>query len=112
MTALKVFTESLKYLKEDALRTISTTTKRELLPSDFTWVLTVPAIWDSSAKQFMREAAIQVPQFLFRELLKFYLTVYNRVCRKSHKNTIVRSLPYKMKHLVATVIVIWLYIKS
>ncbi|CAI5677989.1 unnamed protein product [Oreochromis niloticus] len=57
--AMKVFTESLRYLKEDALETISGKTKREFIASDFTWVLTVPAIWDPSAKQFMREAATQ-----------------------------------------------------
>ena len=28
--------------------------------SDILWVLTVPAIWSDQAKQFMREAAIQV----------------------------------------------------
>ena len=27
---------------------------------DIFWVLTVPAIWDDSAKQFMREAAVNV----------------------------------------------------
>ncbi|XP_043987561.1 heat shock 70 kDa protein 12A-like [Gambusia affinis] len=60
MKALKVFSESLRFLKEDALRTISRNTKGKiLLASDFTWVLTVPAIWDLSSKQFMRKAAIQ-----------------------------------------------------
>ncbi|KAM9343935.1 uncharacterized protein KZ484_016320 [Pholidichthys leucotaenia] len=58
--ALKVFTEALRYLKEDALKTIaSNTSGKEFKSSDFTWVLTVPAIWDPSAKQFMREAATQ-----------------------------------------------------
>ncbi|XP_072253694.1 heat shock 70 kDa protein 12A-like [Leuresthes tenuis] len=58
MTALKVFTESLRFLKDDALKTISASTAgMKFLASDFTWVLTVPAIWDPSAKQFMREAA-------------------------------------------------------
>uniref|UniRef100_A0A3Q0SKD0 Heat shock protein family A (Hsp70) member 12A.2 n=1 Tax=Amphilophus citrinellus TaxID=61819 RepID=A0A3Q0SKD0_AMPCI len=59
--ALKVFTEALRYLKEDALKFISETTGGSLkfTASDFTWVLTVPAIWDPSAKQFMREAATQ-----------------------------------------------------
>lgn len=28
--------------------------------NDFTWVLTVPAIWDEPAKQFMQEAAEKV----------------------------------------------------
>ncbi|KAM9410597.1 heat shock 70 kDa protein 12A-like [Pholidichthys leucotaenia] len=56
--ALTVFAEALKFLKEDALKTIAENTEgRKFIASDFTWVLTVPAIWDSSAKQFMREAA-------------------------------------------------------
>ncbi|XP_017297027.1 heat shock 70 kDa protein 12A [Kryptolebias marmoratus] len=59
MTALKVFTETLGYLKSDALKTVTETTGRKLQASNFTWVLTVPAIWDHSAKQFMREAAAQ-----------------------------------------------------
>uniref|UniRef100_A0A3Q2R2E8 Heat shock 70 kDa protein 12A n=1 Tax=Fundulus heteroclitus TaxID=8078 RepID=A0A3Q2R2E8_FUNHE len=59
MKALKVFLESLKFLKKDALTTINSHTAVELIDSDFTWVLTVPAIWAPSAKQFMREAATQ-----------------------------------------------------
>uniref|UniRef100_A0A4W6BRX3 Heat shock protein family A (Hsp70) member 12A.2 n=1 Tax=Lates calcarifer TaxID=8187 RepID=A0A4W6BRX3_LATCA len=60
MKALKVFTEALRYLKEDALETIAANTAgRKFSASDFTWVLTVPAIWHPSAKQFMREAATQ-----------------------------------------------------
>ena len=31
-----------------------------LSPDEIHWVLTVPAIWDDAAKQFMREAAINV----------------------------------------------------
>lgn len=30
------------------------------LDSSVIWVLTVPAIWDESAKQFMEKAAIEV----------------------------------------------------
>ncbi|MED6233915.1 hypothetical protein ATANTOWER_019014 [Ataeniobius toweri] len=60
MKALKVFTEALRFLKYDAMETINSTTRgKKFIPSDFTWVLTVPAIWDPSAKQFMREAAMQ-----------------------------------------------------
>ncbi|XP_038138879.1 heat shock 70 kDa protein 12A-like [Cyprinodon tularosa] len=60
MEALKVFSESLRFLKDDALKTISYNMRgRNFKASDFTWVLTVPAIWDPSAKQFMREAAKQ-----------------------------------------------------
>uniref|UniRef100_UPI003AAF882A heat shock 70 kDa protein 12A-like n=1 Tax=Centroberyx gerrardi TaxID=166262 RepID=UPI003AAF882A len=60
MSALKVMIETLRYLKEHALKTISDNTAgRKFTASDFTWVLTVPAIWDPSAKQFMREAATE-----------------------------------------------------
>uniref|UniRef100_A0A3B4YFI2 Heat shock protein family A (Hsp70) member 12A.2 n=1 Tax=Seriola lalandi dorsalis TaxID=1841481 RepID=A0A3B4YFI2_SERLL len=63
MNALKVFTSALSYLKENALTTISTKAGKTFIASDFTWVLTVPAIWDPSAKQFMREAATRVTTF-------------------------------------------------
>ncbi|XP_047227050.1 heat shock 70 kDa protein 12A-like isoform X2 [Girardinichthys multiradiatus] len=60
MKALKVFSDSLRFLKDDALNTInSKAAGMKFNASDFTWVLTVPAIWDVSAKQFMREAATQ-----------------------------------------------------
>ncbi|CAI5677930.1 unnamed protein product [Oreochromis niloticus] len=59
MTAFKVFTAALWYLKEDALKIINANPEKKFTASDFTWVLTVPAIWDPSAKQFMREAATE-----------------------------------------------------
>nr|XP_015194949.1 PREDICTED: heat shock 70 kDa protein 12B-like isoform X1 [Lepisosteus oculatus] len=58
--ALQVFSESLRFLKDHALNTISDQTYwRQFIASDVTWVLTVPAIWDSKAKQFMRLAATE-----------------------------------------------------
>ncbi|XP_018590086.2 heat shock protein family A (Hsp70) member 12A.3 [Scleropages formosus] len=58
--AMKVFSESLRYLKDHALSTIGEhTSGKEFIASDVTWVLTVPAIWTAAAKQFMREAAVQ-----------------------------------------------------
>jgi len=66
MTAQKVFT-SIRFMKDDALKTISgSTAGRKFLASDFTWVLTVPAIWDPSAKQFMRKAATEVTLQILR----------------------------------------------
>lgn len=60
MKALDVFAAALQFLKEDALNTINNSTRKMKFEArDFTWVLTVPAIWDNAAKQFMREAAIQ-----------------------------------------------------
>lgn len=61
MKALTVFSESLRYLKDHALEKIKeNTTGKTFIASDVTWVLTVPAIWNAAAKQFMREAAIEV----------------------------------------------------
>uniref|UniRef100_A0A3B3XVS7 Heat shock protein family A (Hsp70) member 12A.2 n=1 Tax=Poecilia mexicana TaxID=48701 RepID=A0A3B3XVS7_9TELE len=59
MEALEVFSESLRFLKDDALETINAKTRTKLTPSDFTWVLTVPTIWEFSAKQFMKKAAMK-----------------------------------------------------
>ena len=61
MEAMKVFSESLRYLKDHALNMIRKhICGRTFSASDVTWALTVPAIWEPAAKQFMREAAIQV----------------------------------------------------
>ena len=46
-------------MKED-LEKISENRVAGLKPDDIHWVLTVPAIWNDSAKQFMRLAAEQV----------------------------------------------------
>lgn len=63
MEAMKVFSSAVGYLKDHML----TTCKRQLTgiqQSDITWVLTVPAIWTDSSKQFMREAAEKVDYLL------------------------------------------------
>ncbi|XP_033842513.1 heat shock 70 kDa protein 12A-like [Periophthalmus magnuspinnatus] len=60
MEALKVFSAALRFLKDDALEALDKETQnmaKGLL--NFTWVLTVPAIWDNPARQVMREAAVQ-----------------------------------------------------
>ncbi|KAM9343956.1 heat shock 70 kDa protein 12A-like [Pholidichthys leucotaenia] len=60
MKALKVVTEVLRFLMEDALKTISDNIcGRTFMVHDFTWVLTVPDQWGPSGKRFIREAATQ-----------------------------------------------------
>ncbi|KAL5019194.1 hypothetical protein ScPMuIL_004916 [Solemya velum] len=58
MSALKIFALSIEYLKDDMLK-MSKKQMAGLEESDIYWVLTTPAIWSDSAKQFMREAAIE-----------------------------------------------------
>lgn len=67
LPALKVFSESIRYLKnhfEDLLRKTTIRDDFQVYESSWIdvilWVLTVPAIWSDEAKQFMCDAAVQV----------------------------------------------------
>ena len=51
---------TLSFFREHALREISFYSGIELLNEDVQWVVTVPAIWNSPAKQIMRLAAYEV----------------------------------------------------
>lgn len=58
--AMTVFSHSMKYLKDEALKVIGQRTGDvQFNVNDIQWVLTVPAIWTPVAKQFMREAAYE-----------------------------------------------------
>ena len=61
LKALTIFSHSIKFLKDEALKVICERTGDTYFSvSDIQWVLTVPAIWTPVAKQFMREAAYEV----------------------------------------------------
>lgn len=60
MEAIKVFSIAIKFLKSQLLKKIQERLKNALQDDDLYFVLTVPAIWDDPAKQFMREAAEKV----------------------------------------------------
>ena len=57
MQALTVFSLAIRYLKEHCIGKIQAVRKGMIQDEDLYCVLTVPAIWDDPAKQFMREAA-------------------------------------------------------
>ncbi|XP_052785785.1 heat shock 70 kDa protein 12B-like [Mya arenaria] len=59
LLAKTVFALSIKYLKDDLLAVTNDRVSSMIKESEIHWVLTVPAIWDDGAKQFMREAAIE-----------------------------------------------------
>ena len=59
LPALLVFSEAIRYLKGH-LTDMMSKQGFTLGDDDVGWVLTVPAIWDDGAKQFMREAAEKV----------------------------------------------------
>ena len=60
VSALKVFSLSLKFFREHAIQELNDQSSVKLTNEEIRWVLTVPAIWRESAKQFMRQAAYQV----------------------------------------------------
>jgi hypothetical protein len=61
LSAKLVFSLSIKHLKDDLLKlSENRISGGGLRDGDIKWVLTVPAIWNDGAKQFMREAAREV----------------------------------------------------
>ena len=71
--ALTVFSLTLRYFRDHALRELTDATGAKVLPEDIRWVITVPAIWRQKAKQFIREAAYQVFS-IERNKYEFYWT--------------------------------------
>uniref|UniRef100_A0A3Q2DWV7 Uncharacterized protein n=1 Tax=Cyprinodon variegatus TaxID=28743 RepID=A0A3Q2DWV7_CYPVA len=60
MTIMKVVTEVLRFMKDDALKTIKVHPEGgELRASDITWVVCITGNWDYRTKRFLRDAAIQ-----------------------------------------------------
>jgi molecular chaperone DnaK (HSP70) len=60
LQAKYVFAKALNYLARKLCEFVETTTMGKApAMHDVTWVITVPAIWDASARQFMKEAAFQ-----------------------------------------------------
>lgn len=57
--ALTVFSRSLEFFKDSALTDINRSAAMDFQVNEVTWVVTVPAIWEEPAKQFMREAAYE-----------------------------------------------------
>ncbi|XP_053907936.1 heat shock 70 kDa protein 12A-like isoform X2 [Cuculus canorus] len=73
LPALTVFSESLRYMKEHALNTIQEASFQTVYNrEEITWVLTVPAIWNAAARQFMRLAATEaglIPDMFSEKLI-------------------------------------------
>ncbi|XP_035689275.1 heat shock 70 kDa protein 12A-like [Branchiostoma floridae] len=57
LRAIDVFAHALRFLKDQALDVMRERTDVNFTTDDIQWVLTVPAIWQPSARQFMRDAA-------------------------------------------------------
>lgn len=60
LKALRVFTDVLEYIVARVLARLSKAHGDTFSKEDIKWVLTVPAMWKASARDFMRQAARQV----------------------------------------------------
>ena len=58
--ALRVFTDILKYIVGLMLTRLNKAHGDTFSKEDIKWVLTVPAMWKASARDFMRQAAREV----------------------------------------------------
>lgn len=65
---MKVFTHCINHMRKHLLKDIEEKLAGEITMDDIHFVLTVPAIWDDTAKMFMREAAVDVMLSLFLSL--------------------------------------------
>ncbi|XP_062596268.1 heat shock 70 kDa protein 12B-like, partial [Saccostrea cucullata] len=61
LLALHVFSHSIEFLKKDCFENLKIKGLQDEVnfEKEILWVLTVPAIWDDAAKQFMRTAATE-----------------------------------------------------
>ncbi|XP_052799179.1 heat shock 70 kDa protein 12B-like [Mya arenaria] len=58
MPAMTIFSMSIRFLRDHLVKTLNTQTV-DIEEADIQYVLTIPAIWNDNAKQFMREAAME-----------------------------------------------------
>jgi len=78
MKTLDVISASIKFMQEFLLQELRKrgVKRDELANIEINWVITVPAIWNNAAKQFMREAAELVSgcflMILFLIMMKSY----------------------------------------
>lgn len=63
MKAVDVFGAVIGYFRDQLLGAIKNSGENWFTEKDVMWVITVPAIWDLRAKQFMRECAKKVRHF-------------------------------------------------
>ena len=77
MPAIDVISAAMKFLKEKLMLMLDSA-KINVKESDIFWVITVPAIWQGSARHLMRKAAYMV-SVLFYNMLK--CTLYKHLQR-------------------------------
>ena len=83
--AVTVFAHALRFFMETCLSELSdmAISDQAITSADVQWVITVPAIWRQSAKQFMRHAAIEVLYIIstqFPTCIHIYIVIIYHYC--------------------------------
>ena len=75
VSASKVFSHALRYFKILSQRELNdlSTSPLPVSDNDIQWVITIPAIWRPSARQFMRKAAIEVFELVTYDMTRYYI---------------------------------------
>lgn len=60
LPAVDVFAAVIQFFRESLQKRLNTRNLEDFTYDDVYWVITVPAIWDLKAKQYMRKAAEKV----------------------------------------------------
>ena len=81
MLAATVFAHAMRYFGKCCLQELQEqTTSPAVTVEDIQWVITVPAIWRQSAKQFMRHAALQVSLQTLQWSILWYVVWFAACC--------------------------------
>lgn len=106
MAALAVFGHSLRFFKNHALEQLSEQCDTKIPDENVRWVVTVPALWRQTAKQFMRMAAYQAglaspdnPSQLLISPEPEAAAIY---CRKLKIDQLIPEAPCKNGHPTST----------
>lgn len=60
LPATRILTEALRHLRYIILEELTERCSEALSPDSISWVLTVPAIWNKSTRQLIKEISIEV----------------------------------------------------
>lgn len=88
--ATVVFSYALRYFRDTCLKELSdmAIADHPITAADIQWVITVPAIWRQSAKQFMRHAANEVR-----------MSVIGHTCTYTHMHAHAHINSWNFAHL-------------
>jgi hypothetical protein len=78
MPAMTIFAMLISFLRNHMLKRLEKE-KPLFKESDIKYILTVPAIWKENAKQFMREAAVEVIDLICNFKIKLFFFILKKL---------------------------------